>query len=120
MNKVFISGMIAGKPELKMEPGEIPHLVLRLSIRHKLKSGEVRSELYRVSAWHNTARWGAENLDKGQVIGVQGYLTQRPIRADNVTAVATEIAVDEFLQLHKAPREESRETAAAPIDEAAC
>lgn len=94
-----MSGMITEKPELRMEPGEIPHLLFHPSIRHKVKSGELRSEVYRVSAWHNTARWGIENLNKGQVIGVQGYLTQRPVHMDNVTAVTTEAAVDEFLSM---------------------
>ena len=120
MNKVFISGMITEKPELRMEPGDIPHLILHLSVRHKIKSGELRSEVYRVSAWHSTAKWGAENLNKGQIVGVQGYLTQRPVHMDNVTAVATEIAADEFLPMRSALREESREAAEVSLDEAAC
>ena len=120
MNKVFLSGMITEKPELRMEPGEILHLVLHLSVRHKVKSGEFRTEVYRVSAWYNVAKWGAENLSKGQIVGVQGYLTQRPVRADSVTAVATEIAADEFLPMRQAQREESREAAEVSLDEAAC
>lgn len=120
MNKVFISGMIAEKSELRMEPGDIPHLILHLSVRHKVRSGELRSEVYRVSAWRNVAQWGAENLSKGQIVGVQGYLTQRSVRMDNVTAVATEIAADEFLPMRQALREESQEAAEAPLDEAAC
>lgn len=120
MNKVFISGMITEKSELRMEPGEIPHLILHLSVRHKVKSGELRSEVYRVSAWRNTAKWGAENLSKGQIIGVQGYLTQRLIRMDNATAVTTEVAVDEFLSMRQTLREESQEAAEALLDEAAC
>lgn len=107
MNKVFISGMIMGNPELRTEQGENAHLILNLSVRHKTRDGELRKELYRVSAWHNTAKWGAENLGKGQIVGVQGYLTQRSIHADGVTAVATEIAVDEFLPMRWVLREEA-------------
>ncbi len=120
MNKVFISGMIADKPELRMETGEVPHLILNLSVRHRTRAGELRSEIYRVSAWHNTAKWGAENLSKGQIIGVQGYLTQRPIHADPVTAVITEIAVDEFLPMRPALQGTSPEAAEEPLDEAVC
>ena len=120
MNKVFISGMITEKSELRMEPGDIPHLILHLSVRHKIRSGEFRSEIYRVSAWRNMARWGVDNLRRGQIIGVQGCLTQRPVRMDNVTAVSTEIAVDEFLPMRQALREESGEVAEAPLNSAAC
>ena len=120
MNKVFISGMITEKPELRIEPGEIPHLILHLSVRHKVKRGELRSEVYRVSAWRNTAKWGAENLSKGQVIGVQGYLTQRSVRMDNVTAAVTEVAVDEFVSMRPAQREASQGAAEISLDEAAC
>lgn len=107
MNKVFISGMIIENPALRMEPGEIPHLILNLSVRHRARNGELRKEVYRVSAWHSAAAWGAENLNKGQIVGIQGYLTQRSIRADGVASVATEIAVDEFLPMRQAPQEEA-------------
>lgn len=120
MNKVFISGKIADQPELRTESGEVPHLVLNLSVRHRTRAGEARSEIYRVSAWHNAAKWGAENLNKGQIIGVQGYLTQRPIHADRMTAVVTEIAVDEFLPMRPALREVSPEAAVESLGEAAC
>lgn len=117
MNKVFISGMIMGNPELRMEQGENAHLVLNLSVRHKTKDGEIRKEIYRVSAWHNTAKWGAENLAGGQIVAVQGYLTQRSIRADGVTAVATEIAVEEFFPMNRMAQQGKDESAA---DETAC
>lgn len=120
MNKVFISGMIVEKPTLRMEQGEIPHLILGLSVRHKVQNGEFRKETYRVSAWHNTAKWGAENLNKGQIIGVQGYLTQRQIHADAVTAVATEIAVDEFLPMRQTLREDNSDSAGIALAEAVC
>ena len=120
MNKVFISGKIAERPMLRKEAGEIPHLTLRLSVRHRAKSGELRREIYRVSAWHSAAEWGVENLSKGQVIGVQGYLTQRRVNAGNIAAVETEIAVDEFLPMRPALQEDSAEAAEAQPDKAAC
>lgn len=109
MNKVFLSGMIAEKSELRMEPGEIPHLILRLNVRHKAKNGELRSEIYRVSAWHNAARWGAENLHRGQIIGIQGYLAQRRVSAGTILATETEIAVDEFLAGAALPEREAHD-----------
>lgn len=102
MNRVFLSGMVMSAPVLRMEPGEIPHLTFALSVRHRTRAGEFRSETYRVSAWYNAARWGAEHLARGQVIGVQGYLTQRKIARDGSPAFATEIVAEEFLFAHPA------------------
>lgn len=102
MNSVFLSGMVTSVPVLRMEPGEIPHLTFGLSVRHRTRAGEFRSEIYRVSAWYSVARWGAEHLARGQVIGVQGYLTQRKISRDGSPAFATEIVAEEFLFAHPA------------------
>ena len=102
MNRVFLSGMVTSVPVLRMESGEIPHLTFALSVRHRTRAGEFRSETYRVSAWYSAARWGAEHLARGQVIGVQGYLTQRKIARDGGPAFATEIVAEEFLFAHPA------------------
>lgn len=114
MNKLFISGFIADDPQLRQEQGEIPHLVFNLSVRHKTRFGEVRKETYRVSAWHKAAQWGANNLVKGQLVAIQGYLTQRQVVAGNITATTTEIAVDEFLPIQRAV--ESMQQNGAPAE----
>ena len=102
MNRVFLSGMVMSAPVLRMESGEIPHLTFGLSVRHRTRAGEFRSETYRVSAWYSAARWGAERLSRGQIAGIQGYLTQRKISRDGSPAFATEIVAEEFLFAHPA------------------
>lgn len=97
MNKVFISGKIHRSPFLRLEPNNIPHLILTLRVQHKTASGSVRKELYRVSAWHNVALWGAEHLKQGQIVSIQGYLTQRKSNTDPMQPANTEITADEFL-----------------------
>lgn len=97
MNKVFISGLINEAPVFRVEPGDIPHLILSLCVRHKTSAGKLQKEIYRISAWYNTARWGFEHLKQGQIIGVQGYLTQRKSNVHTTMVIETEIAVDEFL-----------------------
>lgn len=99
MNKVFITGKIVGQPVLRMEQGDVPHLIFGLSVRHRTKAGDVHKEVYPISAWSQVAQWGAENLQKGQIVGVQGYLAQRSINVSNVRTIVTEIAVDEFLPM---------------------
>ena len=66
MNRIYIDGKIVSIPTFKMESGEIPHLTLCLCVRHKTRAGETRSETYRVSAWHKTALWAKEKLQRGQ------------------------------------------------------
>jgi len=92
MNKVFISGKITQQPVLRMEGGEIPHLMLEVSVGHKKRNGEIRSENYRVSAWNRVAEWGVANLRRGQVIAIQGYLSQT-----SGETVVTEVTAEEFL-----------------------
>jgi single-stranded DNA-binding protein len=105
MNRVFISGMITEGPVMRMERGEVPHLILAMCVRHRTQGGETRREVYRVSAWHEAAKWGVENLRKGQIVGVQGYLTQRQIRAEGITGTVVEIAADEFFPICMTARE---------------
>jgi single-stranded DNA-binding protein len=101
MNKVFLTGMIANAPTLRMESGEVPHLIFSLSVRHKTRSGELRKEYYRISAWNNSARWGSEHLTRGQVISVQGYLSQRKIQQEQETLFIPEVVAEEFLPMRQ-------------------
>ena len=96
MNKVFLTGMIANAPTLRMESGEVPHLTFRLGVRHKTRSGETRFEYYRVSAWHKTALWAQDKLRRGQLVSVAGYLTQRTVQRAEETMRCAEIVAEQF------------------------
>lgn len=100
MNKAFLSGRIVGNPELRMEGNDSAYLSLLLNVRHRTRGGEMHQEIYHVNAWNNAARWGAENLSRGQIVAVQGYLTQRQIQTAGITATATEVTAEEFLPMH--------------------
>lgn len=104
MNKVLMEGKVFGQPLFRMEPGEIPHLIFRVCVRHRTRAGEIRSECYRVSAWHNAALWARERLFRGQRVCVTGYLAQRAVLRGGETLREVEIAA-ETLYL---PREEDR------------
>lgn len=99
MNTVNISGMILDDPMLREEQNGTLHLAFRLGVRHRTAAGEWRKEAYKVSAWHKTARWGADNLAKGRLVYIQGYLTQHLVRNGDMSTVQVEIAADEFLPL---------------------
>ena len=91
MNRVYISGKLAESPLMRMDGG-IAHLTALLRVSHRTRAGMRKSEDYRINAWNRIAQWGMANLERGQIVAVEGYLTQN--RADgNVT----EITVEEFL-----------------------
>ena len=118
MNRLYIDGMIAGEPVFRMESGEVPLLTFRLGVRHKTRSGEVRSEYYRVSAWHKAALWARDRLRRGQLVSVAGYLTQRTVRRTEETLHCAEIVAEQFRALEplgkaKAAQENSSADGAA-------
>ena len=86
MNKVYISGILADMPAFVQREGGAAHLVFQLRVRHRTAKGAVKQEMYRINAWNNTAGWGRQNLRQGQLLSVQGYLTQR-ILENGVPAV---------------------------------
>ena len=96
MNRLYIDGMISGDPVFKIEGRTVPHLVFRLCVRHKTSSGEMRSEYYRVNAWNKTAVWAQDKLQRGQVISVVGYLTQRNVVYSEGTLHNVEIVAEQF------------------------
>ena len=70
------------------------HLIFPLSVRHRTMNGMMRQEIYTINAWNNPAIWGKENLRVGNLITVQGYLTQHS-RENGV--LMTEVTAEEFL-----------------------
>lgn len=98
MNQVFLSGIIAEKPRLTQPEGGTAHLLFPLRVRHRTAKGVVKHELYTVNAWNNVALWGAKRLEQGQLVAVQGYLTQHMRESG---ALSVEVTADEFLPANK-------------------
>ena len=97
MNQVYISGIIAGNPVLRMEKGTTPHLLFYVDIQHKTRAGQVRHEQYRCNAWRNIALRGAQSLQEGQMVMLRGYLTQRAVQVGEVAYSQTEVTAEEFV-----------------------
>ena len=117
MNKVLITGIIAGDPAFRILDDGTPNLRIKLGVQHRTKTGERRREYYRVNAWNGTANWADKNLKKGQLITIQGYLSQRKFSINGVSGNATEITADEFTIAHfsieKDPLEDNNPTPTA-------
>ena len=101
MNQVFVAGIIADRPRLVQPETGAARLTFALNVRHRTAKGVVKQELYTVNAWNNVALWGAKQLAQGQLVALQGYLTQHT-RDNGVLSV--EITAEEFLPAYKAGR----------------
>ena len=102
MNDVYVSGYVSGNPILKMERENIPHLLFYVDIQHKSKGGKIHHEMYPANVWHNAALRASEKLRNGQYVMLHGYLTQRPVRADDMAYMLTELTVKDFISSHQA------------------
>lgn len=103
MNEVYISGFVVGNPVLKTERENVPHLLFYVDIQHKTVSGRIHHEMYTVNAWHNIALRASERLRNGQYVMLRGYLTQKPVRAGDMSYMLTELTVRDFVssnQMH--------------------
>ena len=98
MNQVFIAGIVADRPRLTQPENGAVHLKFALSVRHRTAKGVVKQEVYAVNAWNKAALWGAKQLAQGQLVALQGYLTQHT-GEDGVLSV--EVTAEEFLPARK-------------------
>ena len=74
MNQIYISGLVLEKPIFREDQS---HVTFAIAVHHRTKAGIMRSESYPVSAWHNCAKWIADNLSEGYLVAIHGYLTQK-------------------------------------------
>ena len=115
MNKVFLSGTIAGTPVLQKHDGGKKKLTFALIVTHKTQAGEARHERYQINAWNSVAIWAHARLRDGMHVGLQGYLTQKILRDSGVCVTATEVTVEQFMPLEvlNPERKETEAPAAA-------
>lgn len=96
MNKVYLSGTVYDQPLSVGKDGAANHVVFKLIVSHRSKAG-VRSELYRISTWHQCADYCAAHLVKGTRVALTGYLTQRPMVVGEKKFTAVEVTASEIL-----------------------
>lgn len=101
MNKVFLSGIVAEEPKLKPSDGTFKHADLVISIRHKTVDGSTKKELYPIHCWNGLAEWTMQNIARGQLVTVEGYLTRRT----GVEVTAREIVAGEMMKARQSVAE---------------
>lgn len=93
MNEVYLEGVIVsvGKPEAKATQNH--HLVCQLRTTHRTRQGQLKHELYTVSAWNRLADWAEKHITAGTPVFIKGYLAQR----NHSGAAAVEITASRFV-----------------------
>ena len=89
MNHVELSGLIAEPVVAHKVNEQIVHAEFQLQTRHKNRAGEWQKERYTIHCWNRLADWANENMHQGDLVAVDGRLTQR----NNVAIAAREIVL---------------------------
>lgn len=110
-NQVTLIGNLGSDIELKTFSGDKKLGKVSIATNQYYKNRE--GELVQETQWHNVIAWGklAENmskaLKKGDQVMVQGKLTYRNYEdGDGRKHYVTEIVINDFTKMHKAPKGE--------------
>lgn len=110
-NQVTLIGNLGSDVEVKTfgDDKKLGKVSIATNQYYKNRAGELVQETH----WHNIIAWGklAENMDKvakkGDQIMVQGKLTYRNYEdSDGRKHYVTEIVINDFTKMHKAPKAE--------------
>jgi len=110
-NQVTLIGNLGGDIEVRTFASEksVSKVSLATNQYYKTRAGEERKETH----WHNIVAWGklgenmAKVLKKGEQVMVQGKLTYRSYEdSTGKKHYVTEIIVNDFMKLSKAPKNE--------------
>lgn len=90
MNKVTLIARLGKDPETSYTPGGKP--VTKMRIAHKRSKETTHTDWFTVIAWGEEWATHCQELKKGQVVTVEGYLTNREWKGkDGTTKSAVEI-----------------------------
>lgn len=122
-NLVILIGRLGRDPELKTltTGSSVCNFSIATSERFKDKTTGEKKE---VSTWHNLVLWNdlakisAQYLHKGDLIYVEGKITNRSWEKDGVTRYVTEIVVNNMTMLStKRPEQQSAPVATGQYDD---
>jgi len=84
-NKVILIGRLGQNAEAKTAQNKNEYVILSIATQESWKNDkgeyDTRTEWHRVYAWKNLAKF-ARNLQKGQLVSVEGKLKYREVESD--------------------------------------
>ena len=76
MNEIYLSGRVTAMSNVNSQAeGSAAHCILQISVAHRTRAGEARSETFAVHAWNNLARWAQNSIALGSSLMIRGYLS---------------------------------------------
>ncbi len=100
MNRIYLTGIVYDQPMALGSADAGNHIVFKLVVRHRAKTG-VKSEIYRINAWNECAKYCMERLQKGTRVALDGYLTQRTVLFGEKQFQAVEVTVSEIMMANR-------------------
>lgn len=106
MNRVILTGRLAGDPEARTTQSGISQSTFRLAVQRRFANaqGVREADFLTVVAWRATADFCNRYLSKGRLVAVEGSIQTRSYDAqDGSKRYVTEIIADSVEGLGKAP-----------------
>lgn len=75
MNRVTIIGRLGKTPDVRETPNGVKVVSFSIAVDRKYNKGE--TDWFECVAWRNTAEFIGKYFNKGDLIGIDGYLTAR-------------------------------------------
>lgn len=106
MNRVILTGHLAGDPEARTTQSGISQSTFRLAVQRRFANaqGVREADFLTIVAWRATADFCNRYLTKGRLVAVEGSIQTRSYDAqDGSKRYVTEIIADSVEGLGKAP-----------------
>lgn len=100
LNRIIMIGRLTRDPELRKTPSglSVASFTIACDDNRKGPNGEKQTVFMNCSLFGQTAEFAGKYARKGNLVAIQGRLTQRKYvrRTDNVQVTATDIVADDF------------------------
>ena len=110
INRVVLVGRITRDPELRLTTNGIENVLFTIAVNRQFsgQSGERQADFISCVAWRQSAKFLANYIKKGALIGVEGRIQTRQYEQDGITRYVTEVVVDSVQSLESRADSENR------------
>lgn len=112
LNKVAFNGRLTDDPELRYSPSGTAVCSFTIAVQRsrKNKEGEYETDFPDCVTFKKRAEWIAQNVQKGELVGIGGRIQTRLYESDGYTNKSTEVIVDDFQKIEWHTSNESDNT----------
>lgn len=101
INNVSFNGRLTDDPELRYTQNgtAVVNFTIAIQRSRKNKSGDYETDFIDCVAFRGKAEWIAQNIEKGEMVGISGRIQTRLYEVDGSQRKATEAIVNDFQKL---------------------